>query len=49
VQDNLDAKNYYAFNPAFDTRRPSRGCSTTILDSLTTAAQQAEETAPIPE
>lgn len=24
VQDNLDAKNYYAFNPAFDVRPPER-------------------------
>lgn len=24
VQDNLDAKNYYAFNPAFDVRPPEK-------------------------
>lgn len=25
VQENLDAKNYYAFNPEFDVRPPQNG------------------------
>lgn len=26
VQENLDAKNYYAFNPAIDICPPSKNC-----------------------
>lgn len=30
VQDNLDAKNYYAFNPAIDIRPPKKTWAPTL-------------------
>lgn len=39
VQDNLDAKNYYAFNPAIDIRPPEQMRTAGRLPDRAAAAQ----------
>lgn len=46
VQENLDAKNYYAFNPAIDIRPPERAWAPKLpaLDAAKPAASEAKTT-----
>ena len=46
VQENLDAKNYYAFNPAIDIRPPERAWAPKLpaLDTAKPAASEAKTT-----
>ena len=47
VQDNLDAKNYYAFNPAIDIRPPQKAWSPQLpaAENKAPAAADAKATA----
>lgn len=39
VQDHLDSKNYYAFNPAFDLRKSPRKAAASVETDITAVSE----------